>query len=238
MHAVSETYKQLLASNHTKQTRLAIGESMGADDGFDESQLFSIRTSVNLFSEETVTVGSCVSGEIDIVMVEPTIEIPRQAKLVPYVRLTDGTRTSEWIKKGEYFIDTRQVQNKGTGVSKLIIHGYDAMLKTERDYAHSTLAWPAKDVEVVQEIAAAIGVAVDPRTLEYMTQAYEVQTPMEYTYRETLGYIAAMYAGCFVMSDLGMLRLVPIWDLPEQFSYLVTEESEAIDAGGVRILVW
>lgn len=238
MHNTSETYRRLLSMPHVKQTRLAIGESTRPEDAFDESMLCSIKTSVNLFSEDTVVIGSCVSGEIDITMLEPSIAIPKRAKLVPYVRLTDGTTHSEWIQKGVYYIDTRQVQDKGTGVRKLIIHGYDSMLKAEQDYAQSSLDWPARDIDVVNEIADALGVAVDSRTTELLTQGYKLQLPSTYTYRETLGYIAAMYAGCFIMSDLGELRLVAIWDLPEQFAYLVTEEHEIITAGGVRIRVW
>ena len=238
MQPTSSEYQRLLAANHTKQTRLVIGESANGDNIFSEDMLYSIKTSVHLFSGDNVVIGSCVSGEIDITMRCPDIVIPRRAKLRPFVRLTDGVDYSEWVQKGEYFIDTRQEQDKGTGIKKLIIHGYDAMLMAERPYESSNLNWPARDIDVVQEIANAMGVSIDARTLEYITQGYLVQLPSEYTYRETLGYIAAMYAGCFIMSDLGALRFVPFWDLTSQFSYLVTEEEEVITAGGVSILVW
>ena len=238
MQPTTNEYQQILATNHTKQTRLVIGEPAGEDNIFGENMLYSIKTSMHLFSADNVVIGSCVSGEIDITMVCPEISIPRRAKLIPYVRLTDGERYSEWIQKGVFYIDTRQVQDKGNGIKKLIIHGYDAMLLAEKPYATSNLNWPARDIDVVQEIAAAMEVDIDPRTLEYITQGYSVQLPAEYTYRETLGYIAAMYAGCFIMSDLGALRFVPLWDLTSQFSYLVTEKEEVITAGGVSILVW
>lgn len=259
MQATSDLYKELLASPHWKETRLVIGEtgklitklgesitfggvsilvgSSGADGGYDESNLISIDTSVRIFSENVPTVGCCVSGEISVEMLKPLGEVPRQARLVPYVRLTDGTRHSEWIQKGVYFVDTREEREDGSNIKILILHGYDAILKTEQDYPASTLQWPARDIDVVREIAQFIGVDLDSRTAEIMTRGYSVQYPGEYTCREVLGYIAAMYAGCFVMSDLGELRLVTLHGIPAETRCLITDANQAITFGGVRILV-
>jgi hypothetical protein len=52
-----------------------------------------------------------------------------------------------------------------------------------------------------------------------------------------LGYIAAMYAGSFVMSDLGELRLIPINNIPKETRRLIDQSGNAILFGGVRILV-
>jgi hypothetical protein len=110
------------------------------------------------------------------------------------------------------------------------------MLKTEQDYEDTALNWPAKDMDVVAEIATAIGVQVDPRTTELL-KGYWVQYPAGYSYREILGYIAAAYAGSFVMSDLGMLRLVRLNGIPRETRYLITETGTVITFGGDRILV-
>lgn len=259
MQETSALYQELLASTHWKETRLAIGEtgklitksgdavtfggtsilvgSSGADDGFSESSLISVSTSIRVFSGETPSVGDCVSGEINVEMLRPKGEIPRKARLVPYVRLTDGERHSEWIQKGVYYVDTRETKEDGTGIVLLILNGYDAMMKTEQDYPASNLSWPAKDIDVVQEIADFVGVAVDSRTVEIMTRGYAVRYPAEYTCREVLGYIAAMYAGCFTMSDLGELRLVTLNGIPEETRYLLAGTGQPITFGGVRILV-
>ena len=236
MQETSDLYKQLLRGMHSVETRLAIGESVDAD----ESKLMLLKTSLNLFSEDTISIGSCVSGEIDVEMLQPSATIPRRAKLKPFVRLTDGVQFSEWIQKGEFFIDTREVRESDNGIKVLVLHGYDAMLKAEQNYPASELAWPATDVAVVQEIAKAMGVTVDARTFELMTQAYQVQLPSTYSCREVLGYIAAMYAGCFIMSDLGELRLITLWSMPaapEDVTYLVNEAGEYILAGGDQIIV-
>lgn len=259
MQKTSDLYRELLASNYRTETRLAIGETgrlitkqgdsitfggtsilvgaTGADGGYDETILISLGTESRVFGEETPTVGCCVAGEIDIEMLKPVSEIPKQARLVPYVRLTDGVRYSEWIQKGVFYLDTRQKKEDGSGIEKLVIHGYDAMLKAEQTYPASKLSWPAKDIDVVREIADFLDVSVDSRTAALMTWGYRIQYPAEYSCREVLGYIAAMYAGCFIMSDLGELRLVALNEIPAETRYLIAAAGQPITFGGVRILV-
>lgn len=265
MQQTSELYKQLLADYQAgnpdvkTETRLAIGKTgtlitkrgesitfggvsilvgaTGADGGYDESLLVSMKADFRVFSEEVPSVGGCVAAEIDVDMLKPLGEIPRQARLAPYVRLTDGIRFSEWIQKGVFYIDTREKLEDGSSIEKIRIHGYDDMLKTEQDYPASRLSWPARDMDAVREIAEFIGVSVDSRTVSLMSRGYIIQYPGEYSCREVLGYIAAMYAGCFVMSDLGELRLVTLNGIPPETRYLIAAAGQPITFGGVRILV-
>lgn len=259
MQHTSDLYQTLLAQRHSTEVRLSIGEigrlitkrgesitfggtsilvgASGADSGYDESSIVSMRTDIQLFSEDTVTVGSCVSGEIDVQMLKPAGDIPRQARLVPYLRLTNGIDHSEWIQKGVYYIDTRVVDYDSSGIQYLSMHGYDSMLKAEQDYPASQLNWPATDIEVIEEIAAFLSVPVDSRTYQYIIKAYSIQYPADYSCRDVLGYIASMYAGCFIMSDLGELRFVPFYAIPRETRYLVTQGRQAILFGGDRILV-
>lgn len=242
MQETSSVYNQILAGgDYRVETRLAAGSKekpiSSLDIFFSEKELIKIKTKHGLFLNDALEVGSCVSGEIDVEMLYPTIEIPRQAKLVPQVRITNGTRESEWLNKGVFFVDTRQKKNSNTGIQRLVIHGYDAMMKAEQDYPASKLQWPAKDIDVVREIADHIGVDIDRRTLEILTLGYAVQLPYEYTCREVLGYIAAMYGGCFVMNESGQLRLIVVSAIPVNTNYLVDESDNAITFGGVRILV-
>ena len=259
MQSTSDLYQDILAAPHSAEVRLAIGETgrlitkrgenitfggvsilvgaTGADGGYDESVLIHLSTDVQLFSEDTVTLGSCVSSELDVSMIKPFGEIPRQARLVPYVRITNGVQYSEWIQKGVFFVDTRVVDTDGSGIEYLNLHGYDSMLKTEQDYPSSSLDWPARDIEVVVEIATFIGVSVDNRTFGYINRGYLIQYPSDYSCRDVLGYIASMYAGCFIMSDLGDLRFVPFYAIPKETRYLVTQGRQIITFGGDRILV-
>lgn len=215
--------------------RILVGSS-GPDSGFDESVLISVKTALRMFSKDTPSIGDCVSSEIDVSLLQPAAHIPRQARLVPYVRLTDGARSSEWLQQGVYFIDTR-ASSGSDSVKKMTLHGYDAMLKAEADYPPSSLQWPARDIDVIREISEAMGVAVDARTVAIMTKGYRIEYPGDYSQRETLGYIASLYAGCFVMSDLGELRLIQLAGIPPETRYLVTGNGQAITFGGVRIRV-
>ena len=265
MQATTELYKELLSlyqagSENVKcETRLAIGEvgvlitkrgeaitfggvsilvgASGGDAGYGKDLLISMDADFQIFSDEGPIVGNCVSAEIDIKMVKPYADIPARARLVPYVRLTDGNRHSEWIQKGVFYIDTRGKVEDGSSIEKIQLHGYDDMLKAEQDYPSSTLSWPAKDIDVVREIAAFIGVSLDPRTAPIICNGYTIQYPTGYSCRDVLGYIAAMYAGCFIMSDLGELRLVTIHGIPKETRYLIEPTGYAITFGGDHILV-
>ena len=217
------------------ESSLTIG-SGDPDSGYDESVLISVKTTQRMFSGDTPSIGDCVAGEIDVSMLHPAAVIPRRARLIPYVRLTDGVNRSEWIQQGVYFIDTRKSSGSDT-VKKLTLHGYDAMLRAEADYPPSNMQWPARDIDVVREIADSMGVSVDARTVDIMSRGYLIEYPGNYSQRETLGYIAGLYAGCFVMSDLGELRLVQLACIPPETRYLVTGDGQAITIGGVRILV-
>ncbi len=208
MQTTSALWQTLLASpNHRKEVKISIN---GVDYG--EEAIVSLRTSGNCFGTDRLTVGLAPAGEIDLAIREISANIPRMAALLPYVRLTDGAQTSEWLQKGVYYIDTRETGADGV----LRIHGYDAMLKTAAVQPYSSLTWPALDIDAVGEIASILGVAVDSRTTALMTQGYRIPLPAAYTMRETLENIAALYGGSFVMSETGELRLVCLWDLIER----------------------
>lgn len=144
---------------------------------------------------------------------------------------------SEWIPQGVYFIDTREVTQNQDGLDVLTIHGFDAMLKGEQIYNSPNITGDSADKEMVSEIARIIGVDVDARTYPLMNSNYRIPFPIQYTYREILGYIASMYFGAFVMTDEGKLRLISLLDLPAETNYLIDNLGNAILFGGDRILV-
>lgn len=144
---------------------------------------------------------------------------------------------SEWIQQGKFFIDTRETTNNDDGLPMLTLHGYDAMMMAEADYAETNLEWPAVDVDIVKEIASQLRTDVDPRTIEFMTEGYELPLPSGYSLRETLAMIAAKYLGCFIISDTGLLRLVSLLDLPKETNLLIDSDGNCIVFGEDRILV-
>lgn len=233
MQTVSALYNTIIAGdNYWFETQLII-DGVGT---FGETQLFSINTNVEMF-QNTPTIGKAVAGEIEIKMLKPVNEIPSMAKLQPQVRVCNGSQQSEWLAQGIYFIDTRETTKNEDGLDVLTIHGYDAILKAEQYFVSENITGDSTDTDMVDEIADIMGVSVDARTYTLMTEAYTIPLPTGYTLREVLGYIAGMYVGCFVMSDIGELRLVSLLEMPPETNYLIDQLGDAITFGGDRILV-
>lgn len=258
MQETSSLYKRLLADpGHWKEYTLVIGESgvlvnemsetitfggtailvasTGADSGFRESSIISMSTQKSIFSDSNPTVGNCIAGQITVEMMKPKGDIPRRARLAPYVRLTNGKEHSEWIPKGVFFIDHREYS--GDENERMTVYGYDHIILTEDEFPSSTHTWPRKDIDVVRDIAAAIGTFVDSRTVSIMNKGYSINYPAGYSMRETLENIAAMYGGSFVTSDTGELLLVTMFGIPKETNYLIENAGFVITFGGDRILV-
>lgn len=193
---------------------------------FTEDSLKSIVTSSALFSD-VPSVGNCYSAEIDVVMVVPSASFPTMAEMKPYARLVGATQTSDWIPQGVFYIDTREQSGENSYNPLLTIHGYDAMLMTESLYPEDDPTnYPMLDTDVVDLIAETIGVDVDDRTYDIMTDSYMIQLPATYTMREVLSNIASMYAGNFCISAEGKLRLVGLTDIGIATNYLCDEHGD------------
>lgn len=197
----------------------------------------SVSADYRMFTENQPTVGGCLAGELSVELLNPSFTIPRMALVEPYVRVTDGTQYSEWIPQGKFYIDTREVTNNDDDLPILSLHCYDAMLKTEADYPSTDDTWPHSDIYVARQIAAAIGVSVDSRTVDLMTQRYQISLPIGYSMREILSNIAGMYAGNWIMTYEGKLLLVAVNGIPPETNYLVDSIGKPITFGGDRILV-
>lgn len=233
MYTVSNNWQALIADeNHYFESKVNIS---GVDYGQDE--IFDLSVDMRMFGSEQPTVGGCTSSELTLHLLAPSASIQRMAQIRPYIRVTDGTNTSEWIPQGVFFIDTREVTANNDGLDILTLHCYDAMLKTEAGYPATTHDWPMRDIDVVSEISATIGVSVDQRTMRIMTEAYSIGLPVGLSMREVLSRIAAMYCGNFVMTYDGELRLVTLTELPEETNLLIDSAYNPITFGGVRILV-
>ena len=228
MQTVSALYQQIRSGRHYAERKINIA---GTD--YDEDVLVSLNTTGGLFADGTLSAGSAVAREIDVVLwgVDST-SIPKMAEMRPYYRLTNGTQTSEWIQKGVFYIDTRS-----TDSGLLTIHGYDDMLKAEQVWVpDNSLGFPMTMEQAANIIAGLMGVEIDARSV--FNSAYTVDYPAnEYTLRDVLRYIAAAHGGNWIMSDAGELWLVGLNTLPPETNYLCDEDGDWITFGGDRILV-
>lgn len=248
MHELAAiTTTRSLFGNSTPQLGMAVSGEIDVDL-FGESSLIPRMAEMRPYVRVYMVIKATPSADI----VSDIIYIHQDASYVnDILNITDGADIvndiltfdaggpendeivySEWLPKGVYWIDTREIVD-----DRINIHGYDAMMMAEENYPLSNLEWPAKDVDVVREIAAAIDVEIDPRTIALMTMAFPVQSPTNYTMRDTLAGIAGLYGGSFIMNDLGKLQLVCPWDHPEETFYLIDENGNRLVLGGNRILL-
>lgn len=229
MQITSDVYKDLLARGAAKEVRVEIGGEI-----YGEDRLVEVTTSGGLFSADTLCVGSAVSKQIDLSVVDYG-DIPRMAKIIPSYRLVMGEEVSEWVQKGVFYIDTRQ-PDKTSGV--LTIHGFDAMLKSSVIWIpDQSLVFPMTRRAAAIAISDAMGVVLDnPYDIDD-TQPVVDYPANDYTQRDVLRFIAASHASNFVITDLGKLRMVPINAMAEETGYLVNEIGKTILIGGVAIRV-
>lgn len=267
MQDVSELFERLLTENHHIETKLVI-QLVNGSVTLGEDKIMSISTTSSAFMGDNPTVGNAVAAEIDFQVIKPDATIPRMAKVSPWVRVVGedtideetGVVTpaeeSEWIRKGTFYIDTRSYEDNGLGQTVMNAHGFDAMLRAEQDFPLNCPLFDngnSTDILVANYIAQQMGCVLDDRTYDYMTYNYTVMRPAGYTMRDTLRYIAAMYAGSWVISDATktvngvekeQLRLLPLNCIEPETNYLIEENGFPItfgtmpdDTEEVRILV-
>ncbi len=240
MQTVSDTYRTIWETpEHCKEYRVLI-----AGTEYSGSNLLSLRTYGQLFDGNRI-IGNANAREIDLTIL-PKGDIPKQAEIQIFVRLTDGTAASEWIPKGVFFFSTRR---RDYAAGTLTVHGYDALQKSEGvwlDESHRFSDWPMPVWDAVRDIAARMGAAVDPRTK--LDPAFPVNYPVgaddsgtlggyDLTMRVVLCRIAVANAGNWRMTDKGELLLLPWNSIPEETHYLIEEHGAAILFGGTRILI-
>lgn len=255
MQTTSALYKSIIAGEHWFETQVVIGDEFYLIDegknyitfggtriyydsdsgGFGENMLKEVKTYQHVFTDDKPAIGCCVSAEIDVTMIKPTAYISRMSSIKPYIRVCNDTQQSEWLPKGVFYIDTR---SEGATSKEITFHGYDAMLKAEADFPTGDVGtWPKTDLETVRYIAGLMEVELDPRTADIMQRGYVIEYPAGYSQREVLSFLAAAYAGCFVMTDEGKLRLVRLNEIGVETHFLVGNNGYAIKFGGDRILV-
>lgn len=158
-----------------------------------------------------LSVGGCYSSSLKVsILTEDEIESAAAVEVL--CRLTNGTAAtvcSEWVPFGTYYISNRSDKT----VSGLIsLECYDAMMKANAPYAamSATTEWPVSQKYAVEEIAALMGVTIDPRTTINEGEDYVVYLDTTLSQWQVLCYIAACHGGNFVITETGALRLIPL----------------------------
>lgn len=166
--------------------------------------------------------------------------IPRAACIRRYIRLRNGGQVSEWLPKGVFWVNRRGAED-----GFWTIEAFDAMRRAEQPWEPDrSLTFPMTMPAAVAELARIMGVEIDPRTtlnpaytIDYPTSDPDSENGDYYSIRQELQWIAAAHCGNWIVTDAGKLLLVPLFSIPEETHYLVTEYGDSITFGGVRILV-
>lgn len=266
MQQTSQLYNSLLAAGAPKEVRALIYWATNSYDvyyGYDDpnnsngAQIVSATTRASML-DSSLSIGNCIAKELNLVLrnFAGYHTIPRMAKIAMQFRLNNGTQQSEWIPKGTYFIDTRDESYQGV----LTINAFDPMLKSEQPFTKPGPqgSWPRVDYSnnpqnpgVVNTIATAMGVEIDPRTAAILNKGYQINYPgivledgvPQYSQdgamsmRQVLGYIGAMYGGNWVITDDNKLRLIVLGDIPKFQALLIDENGNYITMGGYQIYV-
>lgn len=232
MQTTSALYKQIVSGRHWFNTKITI-----AGNTLLETQIKEIETERPGINAEIPSVGGALSATLQMTVINPSFTIPVRAEIVVYYRACNETQTSEWLKYGTFYIDTRETSENYNAVQTVAITAFDSMIKTEADYPDTNHNWPYLDRNVVAEIASAIGVTVDSRTNGNLTAGYMVELPTGYVMREVLEHIAAANCGNFVITAENKLLFVPLIGLDPEINlvgrYLKTETTtEALTFGG------
>lgn len=227
MQTTSALYQSLRANGAATTWRIVVNDG----DVLPASAIFDGTINGALFATESPGVGGCTSRELNLTIVPGEIEIPRMAKMSVELAYVDGVDQSEWLPVGTFFVDTRSWDAQH---EMLTLHAYDAMLKGESQFILSGAdsgTWPRAQLEIVDEIAARLGVEVDARCK--INDSYTAEYPSDYTMREMLSFIAASHCGNWIITPANTLYLVPL--VPTGETIAITnlydmESSPAFDA--------
>lgn len=188
---------------------------------------------------DPLSIGNCNAASLKLtVLLEEGESIPEAAEVKIIGRLTDLdiTTSTEVMMFGTYWVDTcTQTENLYT------LNCYDAMLKTSQamvDETSNKADWPKTMTKVVQEIAARIGVGIDPRTRINQGPNYMVPYPEAYTMQQVLGWIGACNGGNWTITDEGLLRLVALTAPPDETYHIVDSDYNDIITGSNDTLAW
>lgn len=221
------------AGDYSVETRLTIN---GIDYG--ESAIFSLKTSRQLFTSQNPTVGNAVVGRLDAVIKTPSANVPKAAEVIPSVRVFNDSLVSGWLQKGVFYFYQRWIDDESDTMTFV---AFDAMFRGNQSYPSSTLVWDDTHPyawQAFDEILEFMDVTAEADTIEMLRSSnYLLPFPAQYSLRDVLGSIAAMYGGNFIITNEGFVRFVAFGDLPGETYYLVTNDGSPITFGGTKILI-
>ncbi len=187
--------------------------------------------------DSALSVGNCCAASLRFsVLTEDAIPPASEVKI--WAQAVRGENADEWKEFGTFFIDRREEQE-----GLITLQCFDAMLKASQQYADPTdpedrIGWPKTMQDCVEEVAARIGVEIDPRTVIKSAAPYQVPYPDRLTMQQVLGHIGACHGGNWIITPENKLRLVPLVSPPAETFHVVDYAYNKIFTDDGYKLVW
>ena len=237
MQSVSATW---IAINeyldHNTSWKVVIG-----DDTYLDENIQHISITRPLF--DSFSIGGVCASKLEVTLdpnsLSPVGVIPNMATLTVYAQISYGASVSEWLKKGVFYVDTRETMLNGM----VQLTCYDVMLKTEQFwYNGPSWSWPTNMRAALTDLTTRIGTPLDSRNPLTTFTSYSVSKDYDLTLRDVLSYIAIAHGGNWFVSidpdtDEPALRFVTLSDIPPETNLLATEAGAPIVFGEVRIVL-
>ena len=215
MISVSTTYDNIISGGGHYEWQIINGANT-----FDKTKLITGKVSMACMSK--VSVGFCVSAQLDLELWDVTVDTSNPLVL-QFRAVADDGSYSDWYTKGTFFIDTLE---KSPYTEETSITAYDAMMKTEVGFM-STDTWvPTTDEVVVGQIATDLGVSIDSATAAILSASPIdlINTPYigtnGTTDRDMLSYIGIMRGGNWVINSANELELICPSTSPASTAYV------------------
>ncbi len=196
MYNVSELFKNYAKSHD----RMIDSKVLVGNLAFTGTEIIEFSIDDNLIGYEDFTIGTTCSSRLDLLL-RTSETISENAKIIPYIRFLGSEGASEWLKLGEYFIDSRSIENE---VWKFVC--YDKLLYGEQEFI-SSLTYPATMQAVWNELCGIIGVTSNANVTINSTFKFDL-APTGYTVRQVFGLIAAAHAASVKMMKDGTIGLI------------------------------
>ena len=228
----TQTWKNIVERNRfAMETKLII-------DGVEYTDI-SPPIIERAIGSKPLEIGNVISGSLRVNVLASGQFAPG-AEVTVMARIKDRTDTSEWKKFGVFYID-QQPYNPCTGLVE--ITAYDALKRAEQIYDTSALSptiWNAPFYVIVEDIAEQLNVGIDPRVRIPDGMGYYLPNPATdgYSILDVLSGMAVCLGGNWIMTDEGLLRLIPLVGLTDySFKVIDTLGYGIVDRLGNQ-LVW
>ena len=212
MQTLSSVYNSIISGKYRVRTKFVSGATEYESDVWKSATIDG-----ELFDE--LTIGNANIRELKLVL-KSDADLIRGAQIDVKQQVYNSEAESEWISKGTFFVSKRVRDEISQTVE---ITAYDALRKADVPFLESGTWVSVTALNIVELIAADIGVPVEANTLLLLNDSYVISHIPSIgtdgtTGREMLMYIGTLYGGNWTITDENELKLIRIADTPEYTS--------------------